>query len=144
MTTPTNDPPGEGLTHHAPNVLVVDDLPANLLALDAALETTGVRVFRAGSGKDALRLALAHAFAVVLIDVNMPGLDGFETASLLKLRPAQREARVILMSADVLPAARLATAVPGGAEFILKPVEPAVLRSRVLAAVEAFRRSTAP
>jgi CheY-like chemotaxis protein len=140
MTTPTNADEGPGGPRSGPNVLLVDDQPANLLALEGVLESTGLDLFLARSGEEALRLALRHVFAVALIDVNMPGIDGYETASLLKLRPAQREAVIILMSADVLPVSRLETVVPGGADFVLKPFDPDALRSRVLDAAEAFGR----
>lgn len=140
MTTPTNADERPSGPPRGPNVLLVDDQPANLLALEGVLEGTGLDLFLARSGEEALRLALRHVFAVMLIDVNMPGIDGYETASLLKLRPAQREAVVILMSADVLPVSRLETAVPGGADFVLKPFDPDALRSRVLDAAEAFGR----
>lgn len=148
MPQTTNDAPAEGPVppgpRPAPNVLLVDDLPANLLALEGVLERTGLPLFRAGSGEEALRLALQHAFAVALIDVNMPGLDGFETASLLKLRPVQRDMLVILTSADALPVVQLESAIPGGAEFVLKPFDPDALRARVVAAAEAFRRNAPP
>jgi CheY-like chemotaxis protein len=139
LATETKEGAG-GPPAYAPNVLLVDDLPANLLALEGALESAGLNLFRAVSGNEALRLALCHTFAVALIDVNMPGLDGFATASLLRLRPAQRDMRIFLTSADELPVARLEALVPGGADFFLKPIDPDVLRARVMAAAEASLR----
>ena len=69
-----------------PNVLLVDDRAENLLALEALLEPLGARLVRAGSGDEALKRILTHDFAVILLDVQMPGMNGFETARLIKSR----------------------------------------------------------
>jgi CheY-like chemotaxis protein len=137
MSAPSGPPAGgAGPTGEAAaNVLIVDDRRANQLTLEAVLEPTGLRLFCASSGEEALRLALKYVFAVVLMDVNLPGgMDGIQTASLLKLRPAQQGALVILMSADVAPVGRFDTAILGGAEFVTKPFDPDALRAKVLAA----------
>ena len=72
------------------NVLLVDDQPANLLALEAVLEDLGHGLVKAGSGEEALRRLLDQDFAVVLLDVRMHGLDGFETAKLIRGRERSR------------------------------------------------------
>ena len=72
------------------SVLLVDDVPANLLALETVLEPLGCQLLRARSGQEAMELALQHDCALFLIDVVMPGMDGFETASLLRTRSATR------------------------------------------------------
>ena len=72
------------------NILLVDDQPANLLALEAVLEELGHRLVRAGSGEEALRRLLDQDFAVILLDVRMHGLDGFETAKLIRGRERSR------------------------------------------------------
>ena len=68
------------------NILLVDDRPEKLLALEAVLEDLGQNIVRAYSGREALRHVLNHEFAVILLDVNMPGMDGFETAALIRQR----------------------------------------------------------
>ena len=73
-----------GLPRPIANILIVDDEPANLLALEAILEPLGQNVVRAVSGKEALREALKDEYAVILLDVQMPEIDGFETAELLR------------------------------------------------------------
>ena len=73
-----------------PAVLVVDDHPENLLALEAVLAPLGARITRAESGEEALRCVLADDFAAILLDVQMPGMDGFQTAELIKRRERTR------------------------------------------------------
>src|SRR2546430_7254715 len=68
------------------NILLVDDKPERVLALEAVLESLGQNIVRAFSGREALRALLQQEFAVILLDVNMPGMDGFETASLIRQR----------------------------------------------------------
>ena len=74
-------------------ILLVDDTPANLIALEAALESLDADVMQASSGFDALRLLLSNDFAAIVLDVKMPGMDGFETASLIRERPRSRHTR---------------------------------------------------
>ena len=81
------------------SVLLVDDRPDKLLALESILEETGVQVVCARSGHEALRALLRHEFAVILLDVNMPQLDGFETASLIRGRPSTEKTPIIFMTA---------------------------------------------
>src|SRR5258705_6331636 len=69
------------------NILLVDDRPEKLLALEAVLGSLGQNLIRATSGKEALRALLREQFAVILLDVSMPGMDGFETAALIRKRP---------------------------------------------------------
>src|SRR4051812_47710030 len=99
-----NDPP-----EPRANVLLVDDQPANLLALEAILEDPGRDLVRAASGEEALRLLLDRDFAVVLLDVRMhPGLDGFETARRLRSQERSRATPIIFLTAhdDSLSAER--------------------------------------
>ncbi len=70
------------------DILLVDDTPANLLALEAVLEDLGQNLVKAHSGKDALRYLMDHDVAIILMDVQMPGMDGFETAELIRQRRA--------------------------------------------------------
>ena len=80
-------------------VLMVDDRADNLLALEAVLDSLGADLVRAGSGEEALRALLAGDFAVIILDVQMPGMDGFETASLIKAREKTRNVPIIFLTA---------------------------------------------
>src|SRR5712671_5674602 len=90
------------------DILLVDDRPDKLLSLEAVLEDLGQNIVRAYSGREALRHVLAHDFAVILLDVNMPGMDGFETASLIRHRKSSEHVPIIFITAmgDDLHAAR--------------------------------------
>src|SRR5207249_9597670 len=81
------------------SVLLVDDQPANLLALEAVLHDLGLNLVKASSGEEALRQLLAEDFAVVLLDVQMTGLDGFETAKLIRGRERSRHTPIIFLTA---------------------------------------------
>src|SRR4051812_45354164 len=78
-------------------ILLVDDNPANLLSLRAVLEDLGQNLVEAGSGEDALRLVRSEEFAVVLLDVLMPGISGFETAKLIRSQARSRHTPIILL-----------------------------------------------
>src|SRR5688500_17932712 len=81
------------------NILLVDDQPANLLVLRAILEDLGENLIEAHSGDEAIRFTQEHEFAVVLLDVQMPGLDGFETAKLIRASNKSRQTPVIFLTA---------------------------------------------
>src|SRR5580765_5692841 len=81
------------------NILIVDDKPEKILALEAVLEDLGQNIVRAYSGREALRCLLNQAFAVILLDVNMPGMDGFETADLIRQRPITQGIPIIFVTA---------------------------------------------
>lgn len=117
------------------NVLLVDDEPNNLFALSAALEDLGARIHCAASGEEALRQVLKHEFAAILLDVRMPGIDGFETAAAIRSLERFRRVPIIFLSAH---GDRRADGRDPHCEFILKPVEPDVLRPRVAAHLERF------
>jgi two-component system, sensor histidine kinase len=126
----------------AGDILVVDDNAANLLAMEAALEPLGVRVVRAQSGEEALRLLLEHDFALILLDVQMPSLGGFDTARLIRERGRSRHTPIIFVTAhgreeqDVLAAYKL-----GAVDFLFKPVVVEILQSKVGVFVELQRRT---
>src|SRR5687768_7783399 len=80
-------------------ILIVDDRPDKLLALEAVLEDLGERIVRAYSGREALRHVLEQEFAVILLDVNMPGMDGFETAALIRQRKSSENVPIIFVTA---------------------------------------------
>ena len=125
------------------SVLLVDDRPDKLLALEAVLEDLGeqINVVRAYSGREALRHVLHQEFAVILLDVNMPGMDGFETAALIRQRPSSEHVPIIFITAfgDEMHMARGYSL--GAVDYILTPVVPEVLRSKVAVFVELFAKT---
>jgi PAS domain S-box-containing protein len=131
----------EPLAQPPANVLLVDDEPANLLALEAVLAGLG-RLVRATSGAEALRLLLEEDFAVVLLDVQMKGLDGFDTAQLIRSRDRTRHTPIIFLtayeSAD-FPAAKAYTL--GAVDYLLKPLTPVILRAKVAFFIELFQKT---
>ena len=121
------------------NILLVDDRAPNLLALAAVLETLGHELVSVRSGRDALAAVAAQDFAVVLLDVQMPEMDGFETALRMKSIERARHTPIIFMTAIVPDEANVRRAYAGGAvDFISKPFEPDVLRSKVRVFVDLF------
>ena len=114
------------------SVLLVDDRPANLVALEATLAPLGVRTVTAVSGPEALRRLLAEEFALVLLDVQMPGMDGFETATLMKRHPRTAHVPVIFVTAIHREPAHLFRGYERGAvDYLTKPFDPNILRSKV-------------
>jgi diguanylate cyclase (GGDEF)-like protein len=113
------------------NVLLVDDRADNLMALEESLASLGQRLVRAQSGNEALRAVLDDRFAVILMDIRMPGLDGFETIALLKQRERTRHVPIIFLSAYPEPHHRLRSYSAGAVDYILKPFDPDELRSKV-------------
>ncbi|NVJ09181.1 GAF domain-containing protein, partial [Myxococcus sp. AM001] len=123
-----------------PAVLLVDDHVSNLVSLEAILEPLGVRMDKACSGEQALRFLLREDYAVILLDVRMAGLSGFETASLIKQRERTRNVPIIFLTAYGRDDAELVTGYATGAvDFLQKPFPPEVLRSKVSVFVELFR-----
>ena len=120
-------------------MLLVDDRPANLVALEATLAPLGIRAVTAVSGPEALRRLLAEEFALVLLDVQMPGMDGFETATLMKRHPRTAHVPIIFVTAIHREAAHLFTGYERGAvDYLTKPFDPNVLRSKVRVFVDLF------
>ena len=114
------------------DILLVDDRPENLLALEAILEPLGQRVVRATSGEDALRQLLEREFAVILLDVQMPGMNGFETARLIKSRERTRYVPIIFLTAISKDETYVFTGYSVGAvDYMFKPFQPEILRSKV-------------
>src|SRR3954453_3697722 len=81
------------------NILIVDDKPEKLLSIEAVLEELGQNIVRAYSGREALRHLLADEFCVILLDVNMPGMDGFETAQMIRQRKSTHDLPIIFVTA---------------------------------------------
>src|SRR4051794_17839518 len=127
-----------------PSVLLVDDRPENLLALTAVLEPLEVRLVTAESGEEALRALLAEDFAVVLLDVQMPGMDGFETAGYIRGRARSARTPIIFLTAVSTDISQVMRGYEAGAvDYVLKPFDPVVLRSKVavFAELERHRRA---
>jgi CheY-like chemotaxis protein len=113
-------------------ILLVDDRPENLLALEAILSSLDQTLIRATSGEEALRALLKDDFALILLDAQMPGMDGFETAARIKRRSRTKDIPIIFLTAfdkDQHNSYRGYAA--GGADYISKPFDPWVLRAKV-------------
>jgi CheY-like chemotaxis protein len=119
------------------SLLLVDDEPANLLALHAVLEPLGHELVDARSGRDALRLLLERRFAVVLLDVRMPGMDGIETASLIRQRERTHGLPIVFVTASSEPKDVHKGYAEGAADYVVKPFDPEILRAKVQALVVA-------
>ena len=125
-------------------VLLVDDREENLLALEAVLEPTGCRLVSVRSGDGALRALLKDDFAVILLDVQMPGLDGFETAELIRARERSRGVPIIFVTAISKERHHVFRGYETGAvDYLFKPLDPVVLRSKVEVFVESYERGRA-
>jgi len=126
------------------SILVVDDQPRNLVALEAALANDDYDLVKAQSGRDALQCVLAKQFAVIILDVHMPEMDGFETASLIRAREKSHLTPIIFLTADgragppVREGYRL-----GAVDYVYKPFDPDILRAKVAVFVELFRKTEA-
>ncbi|HMG00175.1 MAG TPA: response regulator, partial [Gemmatimonadaceae bacterium] len=121
------------------NILLVDDRPENLLALEAILEPIGQPLVRATSGPEALKRVLETEFAVILLDVQMPGMNGFEVAEIIKSRERSRTIPIIFLSAISKEDAYVFKGYSMGAvDYVFKPFNPDVLRSKVAVFVDLF------
>ena len=126
-------------TNSAVNVLLVDDEPANLLALEVVLEPLGARLVRAGSGEEALRKLQDADFAAILLDVRMPGMDGFEAAKLIRSRPRSRSTPIIFVTADGSELSVEEAYAMGAVDFLTKPLMPAIIKAKVAFFIELQR-----
>lgn len=124
------------------NVLLVDDHPENLLALEAILDSLGQNLVRATSGAEALRNLLNQDFAVILLDVQMPDMDGFETAALIRQRERSRHTPIIFVTAFNTSDNMVFRGYSLGAvDYLFKPIEPEILKSKVAAFIDLFQKS---
>jgi signal transduction histidine kinase len=132
---------GDRVDAERASVLIVDDTPANLVALGAVLQPLGMRIVEARSGPEAIELVSRESFACVLLDVQMPGMDGFEVARRLREMEAGAEVPILFLTAihrDEEYARRGYAS--GAADYITKPFDPDVLRARVRAFVDLFHQ----
>ncbi|OMF04224.1 response regulator [Paenibacillus sp. FSL H7-0942] len=121
------------------HILLVDDRPENLLALEAVLESEQYKLVKATSGEEALRCLLKDEFAVIVLDVQMPGMDGIETAKLIKARDKSKDVPIIFISANSREAEHLFAGYSAGAiDYMVKPFIPQILKSKIEGFVEMF------
>jgi signal transduction histidine kinase len=124
------------------NILIVDDQPSNLLALEAVLEGLGHRIVKASGGAECLRRLLEDDFAVILMDVKMPDMDGFDTATLIRERDRTRHTPIIFLTGIERSDGYVFRGYSVGAvDYLVKPVVPEVLRSKVAVFVELFNKT---
>jgi len=136
------DPPSADGTATVPvNVLLVDDQPGRLLTYRAILEPLGERLVEARSGNEALQKLMEEEFALILLDVNMPGMDGFETASLIHEHPRFEKTPIIFVTAvNVSDMDRMRGYKLGAVDYVMVPVIPDILRSKVEVLAELHRK----
>jgi signal transduction histidine kinase/DNA-binding response OmpR family regulator len=120
-------------------ILVVDDLSENLLSYQAILEELGQEVIAVNSGEEALKEVLKNDFAVVLLDVNMPGMDGLETASMIRARKRSAHLPIIFITAFADDLRVSEGYAHGAVDYIASPVVPAILRAKVRVFVDLYR-----
>jgi signal transduction histidine kinase len=126
------------------SILIVDDRPENLVALEAILDGRGLTLVRANSGREALKAMLAQEFALVLMDIAMPVLDGYQTAELIRKNERLRLTPIIFLTADNQADAHVFKGYSVGAvDYLFKPVVPEVLLSKVSVFVELCRNRQA-
>jgi signal transduction histidine kinase len=141
---PTCDDPESVAPGEKANLLIVDDTAANLTAFASILEELGQNVVTARCGRDALQSLLRQDFAVILLDVNMPEMDGFETATLIRQRQSSERTPIIFVSAISTTETHAYQGYSLGAvDYIFTPVVPEVLRSKVAVFVELYLKNQA-
>ncbi len=124
------------------NILLVDDQPANLIALEAMLHGLGQNLVKAESGREALKWLLTHDFAVILLDVKMPEMDGFETATLIRQRDKSRHTPILFLTANDNTQTQIVRGYEVGAvDYLVKPVVPEFVRSKVAVFVELAKKT---
>jgi CheY-like chemotaxis protein len=134
----STEPGADGL----PRVLMVDDRQENLVALEAILQGMPVQTVAVGSGDAALKQLLLHDFALILLDAQMPDMDGFETARRIKQRERTRGIPIVfLTAADYDAHLALRGYAAGAVDYITKPIDPWVLRAKVSVLVELWEKN---
>ncbi|MEW9671519.1 two-component system response regulator [Ammoniphilus sp. 3BR4] len=122
------------------NILLVDDRPENLLALEAIIEREDYQLIKASSGEEALKLLLKYDFATILLDVQMPGIDGFETAKIIKAREKSKNILLIFVTANNLDSQHIFNGYFVGAiDYILKPFDSYILKAKVQGFVDLYK-----
>ncbi|MCP3924379.1 MAG: diguanylate cyclase [Desulfobacterales bacterium] len=125
------------------NILVVDDRPENIVALEAILENPDINIIKATSGEEALRMVLLHNIGLILLDVQMPGMDGFETAEMIRSNNDTKQIPIIFVTAINKEARHIFKGYESGAvDYIFKPLDPHSLNSKVRVFVELHRQKS--
>jgi CheY-like chemotaxis protein len=133
---------GDSASPQQAKILLVDDRPDNLLALSAILSSLGHAMVRAHSGEDALKAMLADEFALVILDVQMPGMDGYATATHIKRRERTRSVPIIFLTATYAdPQDAFRGYAAGAVDYITKPFDPWVLRAKVSVFVDLYLKN---
>src|SRR5688572_23579193 len=123
------------------NILLVDDQPQRLFTYEAILSDLGENLISANSGREALQLLMGSEFAAILLDVSMPGMDGFETAALIHEHPRFEKTPIIFVTAvHVTDLDRLRGYKLGAVDYVYVPVVPEILRGKVQVLVELYRK----
>ena len=131
-----------GYDHAPAAILLVDDRPENLAALEVVLEPLGHQLLKAGSGEEALKYLLVHEVALILLDVRMPGMDGFETAARIKERERTAEIPIIFLTAySVETASAMQGFSSGAVDYVTKPFDSGLLRAKVEVFVELHQKT---
>jgi CheY-like chemotaxis protein len=124
------------------NILLVDDKQSNLLALEAVLESMGLNLMKAQSGEEALQKIMLEDFAVVLMDVRMPEMDGFETAAKIFSRDPNRKTPIIfLTAAQENEMDKVRAYAVGAIDYLLKPFDPSILQTKVSILIDLYRKN---
>ncbi len=125
-------------------ILIVDDLPENLLTLESLLDAPDILPIRANSGEEALAKTLDHDFALILLDVNMPGMNGYEVAELMRGNKRTRHIPIIFVTASLMETSQIFRGYDSGAvDYLFKPLEPAIFKGKVGVFLELFRHREA-
>lgn len=123
-------------------ILIVDDRPDGLVALEAVLRQPGCTIYSASSGQEALTQVLEHPFAVIIMDVQMPEMDGFEAARLIRQREQSREIPILFVTAISKEIAFIHKGYETGAvDYLFKPFDPVILRAKVAVFVELYEKN---
>ncbi|MFY0579696.1 response regulator [Cystobacter fuscus] len=139
--SPPSVAPSPSSTLSRVDVLAVDDTPANLRALEVLMADLGANVVTAASGDEALRLLLEREFALILLDVQMPGMDGYDTASLIRMRERTRHIPIIYITAFNRSEVNVSRGYELGAvDYLFKPIVPEILRTKVGVFLELHRK----
>src|SRR5258708_7204914 len=124
------------------NILLVDDRPENLLVLEHLLSDLAEPLVKVNSGEEALRKVLEQEFAVILLDVQMQGMSGLETAKLIKQRDSAQTTPIIFITAFGADDREIRESYAlGGVDYLIKPIVPQILRAKVKTFVDLYRKN---
>lgn len=127
-----------------PKILIVDDRPENLLALEGLLDPFNVELIKANSGEEALAHTLDHDFALILLDVQMPGMDGYEVAELMRGNKKNKHIPIIFVTAASKASSHIFRGYESGAvDYLLKPLIPVMFQSKVGVFIELYEQKEA-